>query len=56
MDQVGAPAGVVIHPTAYYLWAIFGVAATTFLTFLPAAGDELALRAQQHQRLPAPCC
>jgi methyl-accepting chemotaxis protein len=36
MDQVGTPAGVVIHPTAYYLWAIFGLGATTFLTFLPA--------------------
>jgi methyl-accepting chemotaxis protein len=36
MDQVGAPSGVVVHANAYYLWAIFGAAATTFLTFLPA--------------------
>jgi hypothetical protein len=35
MDHYGAPAGVVLHPTAYYLWAAFGVLATTFLTFLP---------------------
>ena len=36
MDQVGAPAGVTLHPTAYYLWAVFGAACTLFLTFLPA--------------------
>jgi methyl-accepting chemotaxis protein len=36
MDQVGAPAGVVLHPVAYYLWAVFGALTTTFLTFLPA--------------------
>ncbi len=36
MDQVGAPAGVVLHPVAYYLWTVFGAAATTFLTFLPS--------------------
>jgi len=35
MDQWGAPAGVALHAKAYYLWALFGVAATTFLTFLP---------------------
>jgi methyl-accepting chemotaxis protein len=35
MDQVGAPAGVVLHPVAYYLWALFGVAVTSFLTVLP---------------------
>ena len=35
MDQVGTPNGLVIHPVAYYLWAVFGVAATVFLTVLP---------------------
>ena len=36
MDQYGAPAGVVLHPLAFYLWAVLGAAATTFLTFLPS--------------------
>ena len=36
MDRLGAPPGVVIHVWAYYAWTAFGVAATTFLTFLPA--------------------
>jgi len=35
MDLYGAPAGVALHPVAYYIWAIFGAACTTFLTFLP---------------------
>ncbi len=35
MDRVGAPAGVVLHPVAFYLWTVFGAVATTFLTFLP---------------------
>jgi len=36
MDQLGAPRGVDIHLWAFYGWSAFGVAATAFLTVLPA--------------------
>ena len=36
MDRLGAPPGVVVHVYAYYAWAVVGVVATTFLTFLPS--------------------
>ena len=35
MDRLGPPEGVTIHLWAYLGWSVFGVAATTFLTFLP---------------------
>jgi methyl-accepting chemotaxis protein len=35
MDRVGAMPGVHVHLNAVYLWAVFGAAVTTLLTFLP---------------------